>query len=828
MPVRRPAALVLAALAAFPAATAAPEGEPEQVPPIAERTAGMEKRDGFLPLYWDARQGKVWLEIGRLGEEILHYTSLPQGVGSNDIGLDRGQIGPARVVRFERAGPRVLLVQPNQAFRAGSGEALEMRSVEESFATSVLWGFEVAAETGGRVLVDGTPFFLSDAHDVAGQLERTKQGKYALDATRSALFLPRTKGFPKNTEIEATLTFTTSGTPGSFVSSVAPSPGIVTVRAHHSFVELPGPGFTPRHADARAGYIPVAYADYSARLGTPLVKRLAIRHRLEKKDPSARVSRAVEPIVYHLDPGAPEPVRAALLDGARWWSAAFEKIGYEDAFRVEMLPADADPMDVRYNVIQWVHRATRGWSLGNAVVDPRTGEIVKGHVTLGSLRVRQDYLLAEGLLSPYAKGDEDPPELQAMALARIRQLSAHEVGHTLGLEHNFLASTEGPGGRASVMDYPHPLTKLSAGGTIDLGNAYATGVGAWDEVAIAWGYQDFPDGTDERAALDRILAEGRERGLVFLADQDARAPGTAHPEASLWDNGTDAAAELDRVMRVRRAALDRFGVHAIRNGAPLATLEETLAPLYLHHRYQAAAAAKAIGGVRYTYAHRGDGQDPLRPVPAPEQVKALDALLRTLRPAELVVPKDVLEVLPPRPDGYPMHRELFARRTGVAFDPIAPAEAAGSIVVSLLLDPDRVSRLVAQHAVDPDLPGLQTVLGRLVETTFGADAASSSYEAEVARAVRVQVVAGIERLAAGPAMPQVRAIARRKLEVLKQRLEAPASGPDELELASRAFLAAEIGRMLAGKEPEDVLLPIAVPPPGEPIGEEDPLGFPRD
>jgi hypothetical protein len=814
MPVRRLVSSVLATLAVT--AGLAAEG-PAPPPSIADRTAGMEKRDGYLPLYWDARGGKLWLEIGRLGEQILYYTSLPQGVGSNDIGLDRGQIGAQRVVRFERSGPKVLLVQSNYAYRADTSDAALRGTVEESFASSTIWGFDVAAESDGRVLVDATSFFLSDQHDVAGQLQRTEQGKYALDGTRSAFRLERTKGFPKNTEVEATLTFTTSDKPGAFVTSVAPDPRAVTVREHHSFVELPGPGFTSRASDPRAGYEQVAYADYAAPLGTPLVKLLAIRHRLHKKDPAAKVSDPLAPIVYYLDPGAPEPVRGALLEGARWWNAAFEKIGYRNAFRVEMLPPDADPMDIRYNVIQWVHRATRGWSYGNAVVDPRTGEILKGHVTLGSLRIRQDYLLAEGLLSPYAKGDESAPEASAMALARIRQLAAHEVGHTLGLEHNFLASGEGSKGRASVMDYPHPLTKLRADGSIDLSDAYGAGIGAWDEVAIAYGYQDFPAGTDEARALDRILSDGRKRGLVFLTDQDARAPGTAHPDASLWDNGTDAAAELDRVLKVRRAALDRFGERAIRNGAPLANLEDALVPLFLHHRYQTAAAAKSVGGERYAYAMRGDGQEPVRAVPAEEQERALEAILRTLDPAELSVPRSVLDRIPPRPEGYPMHRELFPRRTGVTFDPIAPAEAAAAITVSLLLEPDRAGRLVAQHAVDPGLPGLDRVLDRLVAVTFRDAVPSSPYEAEIARAVRVQVAAGIERVLTSSPMPQARAIARRKLEELRSSLGDPAQ--DEQERASRAYLAAEIGRLLEGKDPAPVLLPVAVPPPGEPIGD---------
>lgn len=792
----------------------------EPLPTIASKTNGMDARDGFLPLYWDAPTGKVFLEIDRLGEEILYYTSLPAGVGSNDIGLDRGQVGDAHVVRFERVGPKVLLVEVNYGFRSSSESSVERRAVADSFATSVLAGFEVVAERGSAALIDATGFVLQDNHGVAAALARANQGRYTLDAARSA---PRPEGlraFPKNTELEATLTFTTGETPGPLISGVTPTPTAVTVREHHSFVQLPGPGFTPRPADPRSGYFTVSYADYSAPLGAPLVRSLAIRHRLHKRDVTAARSEPVEPIVYYVDPGAPEPIRSALLEGARWWNGAFEKAGYENAFRVEVLPPGADASDVRYNVIQWVHRATRGWSYGASIVDPRTGEIVKGHVTLGSLRVRQDYLLAEGLLAPYESGTEDPPELAAMALARIRQLAAHEVGHTLGLDHNFLASAFTAGGRASVMDYPHPRTRLRPDGTIDLSDAYGSGVGAWDEVAIAWGYSDLPPGSDEPARLTQILADAQRRGLDFLNDRDARAFGSAHPRASLWDNGGDAAAELERVMDVRRAALARFGENAIRRGRPLATLEEALVPLYLHHRYQTIAAAKAIGGVDYSFALRGDGREAHRPVPAAAQERALAAVLKTLRPSELAVPKTILDRIPPRPAGYDTNRELFARHTGVAFDPIAPAEAAAGISLSALLDPDRAARLVAQKALDPTLPGLDTVLDRLATTAL-APATRTPYEAEIARAVRPVVVNRIIGLAARASMPQVRALARAKLETLETALAGRSTAGDPAERASLRALAVTIDRFLEGKElPKDLPEP-ASPPPGEPIGDID-------
>jgi hypothetical protein len=398
----------------------------------------------------------------------------------------------------------------------------------------------------------------------------------------------------------------------------------------------------------------------------------------------------VEPIVYYLDSGVPEPIRSALLEGAQWWNQAFEAIGYRNAFQVKLLPEDADPMDVRYNLIQWVHRSTRGWSYGATVWDPRTGEIIKGKVTLGSLRVRQDYLIAEALLAPYETGKPAPSTMREMALARLRQLSVHEVGHTLGLAHNYIASTRG---RASVMDYPHPLVKLAPDGSIDLSDAYATGIGEWDKVAIGYGYQDFPSGTDEDKALSEGLEKAEARGIIFLSDADARPRGSAHPQVHLWDNGVDAVKELNRLMEVRAHALERFSENNVREGAPLATLEEALVPLYLSHRYQAEATAKVLGGLSYTYALRGDGQKPTERVPAAAQRRALEALLATIRPEALALSENLLQTIPPRPLGYWRHRETFQSRTGVTFDPLSVAEIAANHTVSLILHPERAARL---------------------------------------------------------------------------------------------------------------------------------------
>jgi hypothetical protein len=782
----------------------------QAAPPVAEKVKGMERRDGFIPFYWDAAQGKLWLEIGRWNEEMLYITSLPAGIGSNDIGLDRGQLGRTRIVRWQRVGPRVLLIEPNYGFRANSSDEAERRAVRESFAESVLWGFDVAAEDQGRALIDATAFYLRDAHGVAETLQRTRQGAWRTEASRSALYEERTKNFPNNTEVETLVTFT-GGPAGQFLRQVSPSSDSVTVRQHHSFAALPPPGFKPREFDPRSGYFSLSYYDFATPVGEPIVKRIIRRHRLQKRDPGAAASEPVNPIVYYLDRGAPEPIRSALLEGARWWSQAFEAAGFRGAFRVELMPQGADPMDIRYNVIQWVHRSTRGWSYGSNVGDPRTGEILKGHVTLGSLRVRQDYLIAEAFLAPWARGAQGD-QMLAMSLDRLRQLSAHEVGHTLGLGHNYIASTRD---RASVMDYPHPLIELEPAGVPTFRNAYAKGIGEWDKVSIDWGYREFAPGTDERPALNQILADAEKRGLIFLTDQDARPEGSAHPETHLWDSGANVVDELNRMMKVRAAALARFGENNIREGRPLALLEDVLVPLYLGHRYQLEAAAKTIGGLSYRYALRGDGQTPVQPVAPAEQRRALEAVLATISVQALLLPDRIVKLIPPRPAGYPQTRELFRGRTGLTFDPIAAAESAAGMTLSLLLHPERAARLVQHNASDPAQPSLTEVLRRLSAVTW-MKPRSAGAAGEIERAVNMAMLRRLMALAASEeASGQVRALASAELRRLKAWMQTPT--PAEDETAHRRFGMDQIA--LFEKDPKQMNLPRPPePPPGMPIG----------
>lgn len=739
----------------------------QKLPSVNDFTQGMEKKSGFFDFYWDAQKGKIYLSIDFFEQEFLYINSLPAGLGSNDIGLDRGQLGDTRVVKFQRIGPKVLMVQPNHKYRADSDNAFERESVAQAFAQSVLWGFEVKAQTGETALVDATGFYLRDAHGVVRTLSRSKQGNYRLDASRSALYLPQSKNFPQNTEVEATLTFT--GDPkGYYIRQVSPTSESVTVRQHHSFVQLPDDNYQPRVFDPRAGYFSISYQDYAAPIEDPLIKRFIARHRLQKKNPRATKSEAVEPIVYYIDRGAPQIIREAMFEGAKWWNQAFESIGYENAFQVKLLPEDADPMDVRYNLVQWVHRATRGWSYGASVRDPRTGEIIKGHVTLGSLRLRQDYLIAEGLLAPYKNGKAVPKDMKEIALARLRQLVAHEIGHTLGLVHNFAASYTN---RASVMDYPHPFITVDQDGSINWSEAYDVNIGEWDKVAIAYGYSDFPEGTNEAEALNKIIQNSFDQGIRFISDADARPFGGAHPLAHLWDNGESATEELNRVMQLRQAALDNFSENNIPVGMPMASLENVLVPIYLYHRYQVEATSKLIGGLDYSYALRGDGQLVTEIIPANTQRAALQAVLATLKPEVLTLSERIIQMIPPQPPGYSRGRENFQTHTGLSFDPVSAAETATDLVLGLLLHPQRAARLCEYHARDVQNPGLGEVIEALMGQSWdpkNMQDQNPSLRNEVQKMVNFRVLEHLMQLASDQkASERVRAIAWGKLRNLK-------------------------------------------------------------
>ncbi len=793
----------------------------------------LNKIDGFMPLYWDAKGGRMLMEISRFNREFLYQVSLPAGVGSNPIGLDRGQLGRTFVVYFERVGNKVLLMQPNYRYRALSDDEAERKAVDDSFARSVIFGFKVESEQGDKVLVDATAFLLRDAHGVAETLKRAKQGNYKVDDSRSAFYLARTKGFPLNTEIETTLTFA-GDEPGRLVGSVTPTANSVTVREHHSFVELPDNNYKPRKFDPRVNSIAITFYDFASPFTESVEKRWITRHRLEKKDPNAAVSEVVKPIVYYVDNGAPEPIRSALVEGASWWNQAFEAAGFKNAFVVKVLPKDADPMDISYNMINWVNRSTRGWSYGSSVEDPRTGEIIKGNVLLGSLRIRQDFMLGNGLIPAYAGTDEngfcmfgDSPELNylasdvkdeaEMSLARIRQLAAHEVGHTLGFAHNFAASSYN---RGSVMDYPAPQVEIK-NGKLDLSNAYAVGIGTFDKYSVKFAYSQFPNGTNEDTELEKIINKGVADGMLYISDDDARGMNTAHPLASIWDNGTDMVAYLRHEMDVRRIGLTNFGLNSIPKGTPLSELETKLIPLYLHHRYQLVSALKSVGGMYFSYAVKTDSgivPNKYREIVAPEkQREAINTVLDTIKPEELTFPANILKIMPPRADGFGGGTsEYFEKRTEPVFDSIGAAMIAADLTISGLLEPTRAARMIEFNAEDKKYPHFKESVDALMARIWKIPKPTDNYQAAILNAEQNLLTQRLMDLTANAdASPQVRAVSNETLYQLNETLKFELkTKPD----ANRRLIQQDIERFLTRPDaPRQRTSPLPIPP-GEPIG----------
>ena len=791
-----------------------------QSPNLSEFISDLDKKEGYLNFYWDDNKGKIYLEIKNLNQELIYINYLSAGVGSNDLGLDRGQIGGTRIIKFVKMGPKILMVQPNYKYRAISNNKEEIKSVEDAFAKSTLWGFQIVARDKNKYLIDISDFVIRDSHRISQRLTQRNQGSFKVDKNASSFDNLNSKNFPLNSELEAFLTFRGTAK-GSWLRSVSPDFETFSVRTRHSFVKLPDGGYKPRKFDPRAGYGAMTFYDYANPIEEDLHVKYIRRHRLIKKYPNQEISEAVEPIIYYLDRGVPEPVKSALIEGASWWNEAFEAAGFKNAFQIKVLPEGADMLDVRYNVIQWVHRSTRGWSYGASVVDPRTGEIIKGHVSLGSLRVRQDYLIAEGLLRPYAKENKND-FMKEMAIKRLRQLSAHEVGHTIGLSHNFISSARN---RKSVMDYPHPLIEFT-NNKVDLSNAYDHGIGDWDKLAINWGYRQFD--SNEEDQLNKILQDGYKKDIYFISDQDSRPLSSAHPRSHLWDNGFDAAAELNRMLSIRRHILDNFLDNAIKLGEPMSSIEEVLVPMYLLHRYQIEAAAKVLGGLEYNYALKGDNQVITKMLTRNQQVKALNSLLNSIHPKNLSLPEKLIKLIPPRAFGYPRTRETFKSRTGLTFDYLAAAETATNLTLKMLFNPERASRLITMKARDKsNQPGLTYVMNEIINKTILKEMTDnkdylnlSNVENEISKMVNHSVLNNLFMLANSKTTHQeVNARTFSAIKNLKKTLETKDS-----EEYHYHYLLDKIEKFLSGEI--NIQYPNELKPPdGSPIGSYDDLVF---
>ncbi len=796
-------------------------GSPSQAEVDEPWPESAEIRSGLIDVVVDDDTARVWLRFDAEAPEerllrCIYTPGLRGGLGSNPVGLDRGLMRDAMLVRFVRVGDRILLLHENTRFRALSDRPAERRAVDESFARSVLWsGRRIDVEEGGHA-VELTSLLTSDQLGIAARLRDVEEGSFSLDTDASVVLPDEALVFPRNLEFDALLTLESTD-PGSEIWQTAPSAERITLTAHHSFVALPDDGYQPRAFHPRIAGYPLTFLNYSSAISEPIERKLLVRWRLQKVNPGAAPSRVVKPIVFYVDPGAPEPIRSALVDGARWWAAAFESAGFIDAYRVEILPEDAHPLDARYNVIQWVHRATRGWSYGGGVIDPRTGEIIKGHVTLGSLRVRQDRLLFEGLLGAGATGSGAPEDPVQLSLARLRQLSAHEVGHTLGIAHNFAASTYDD--RASVMDYPAPRIRLRDDGGFDVSGAYGVGVGTWDHHTIRYMYSEFAPG-EEAEGLASIVRDGIENGMLFLSDQDARSVGAGHPLASLWDNGADPIASLRDAMALRAEAMNRFGLSNIDIGRPVAQIQETFAPVYFHHRFQVNAAAKFIGGHFYDYAVTGEPTPQMTPVSPDRQREALAALLSCVTPEALETPAAVEMMLAPRPFGSARNREMFPSRIGTMFDPLAASEAGADLVLVTLLHPQRLGRVERQRRLDSLTLSVGEIMDEMIAAMMVPTPSQSHRRRVIAEVGESVLVSRLIELADNEgASPSVRAEA----EAATRRIARLLSERGGVQGVSDPH-ARRLGRLISiwlvrGSAPDqsDALTPSHAPP-GEPIG----------
>ena len=799
----KPQSVALAiALLGFPAVTVA------AIAPSAKIIQQSQEVKGFVNLYYEPSQGELYLEVNRLNQPFLLVTSLPQGVGSNDIGLDRGQLGQTRMVQFERQGPYIVLKQLNSQYRANTLDAAEQRAVAEAFADSVLWQGKVVE--GQSVLVAINDLVLSDLHGVSSVLQQTGQGDYQLDLGRSVILPTGIKSFAKNADVDVQLTFK-ADVAGEQVAQVTPDGRLMSVRMRYSFVELPDAGYQARAYHPMSGYLSDEYRDYATPFDQPLVQRFILRHRLQKVHPGPAPSEVVKPIIYYLDSGVPEPIRSALLDGARWWESAFTRAGFINGFKVELLPKDADPQDIRYNMIQWVHRATRGWSYGVALTDPRTGEIIKGQVTLGSLRVRQDYLIAKGLTAGWQDRIAADKAATALSLARIRQLAAHEVGHTLGLDHNFAASSNQD---ASVMDYPHPKIQLK-GGDIDISAPYSTGVGLWDDFAIAYGYSDAGDARAQQTLQTELLADVAKRGLRYIGEADSRQKDASQAYASLWDSGDDAITQLTKLDNIRTKAIAGFSSAALLPHEPLGELADAFAPIYLLTRYQIDAVAKFIGGTDYNYQSIGEGSRWSYIAP-PLQLAGLDALLKTLDAASLTVPQTLLDNLVPKAGNYHATRESFDSGLGTVTDPLGMAEVFSRYTVSLLLTPKRLNRVGQAAMADNEQLSVTTLLDKLFAATLYQEGKLGLVEGVWMRVNAVVVDEVLAALHDKNTSPEVRAVIYDRIQFVIKQLKARANRAN-VSLAAH-YNGLQLGLAAGLTDAQFKLIPKPlVLPPGSPI-----------
>lgn len=766
---------ILLASAALPAAPL----YAADAPPAAD-AMGV-RAEGFIPFYWDAAKGRVLLEISVFDQDVLYYVSAASGGGSVELPFDRG-ILDSQVIRFQRVGGRVLVVEQNTDYRAPDGDAAQAEGVADSFPTSLIASLPVQSDKGGKVIVDATSLFMRDAANVEGTLRRTNQGSYKFDSGRSSFYPKRMKAFPENTEIETIATFA-SDSPGALVRNVTPDARMLTMRIHHSFLKAPT-GYVPRLADPRIGVSTITFRDFSRPIDDNPSQEWVVRWRLEKQDPTAAMSPPKKPITVYFDPAIPTPIRTAMKSGLLWWNKAYEAAGFLNAIEAKDAPADMDPMDIRYTYVLWINRDERGFSSGGTYRDPRTGEIIGTKVRMDTHRIRTvaNYFDAylgglpndgtgitvadPNLLTPGALATM-PPGQRDMVLLRQALLTAHELGHAQGFGHNFASSLND---RASVMEYPTPRVKV-ANGKLDLSESFQKSIGAYDTMMVRFSYTPFA-ASQEKAGLDAIIRDMRAKGLIYVPQTD--------PRWTWYDDRATPTEDLREKLAARRIMLDGYGTDMLKPGEPVGAIRNIrLWMAYLHHRYAIESGQKYVGGLFQNIVVKGETLPPTEFIPGKLQRDVLGLLMESVEPENLALPEKLLVQLTPDPG-----ENLEDLSNDDVFDQLRAARILASMVIEPLFDGAKAARMVGLSARQPDGVSFPELVQTVLTHSWKARADGTAQARALRRVVQKVALDSMMMLGGnGDTSPEARAYVLDQLALLATDLK----GRSDTDPLSAAF-----------------------------------------